>query len=197
METEMLPNFSSEEERNEFIDGDRETRLKLDVSDVDTALGKLEDLSRLINEKTKRLTDFYRRLDERLSRYELGCPFILKAPDDDALDSSYKLCHSEDADGEMYFWRLGYRKLGSTWGIVAYKYRIEYAQCAPVHGPDPKHVLLEDQTVRLTHASRDLRIQAAHRVRDFILKFLENVKYNESSVDTALQRVEGLESLLN
>ena len=186
----------SEEERIRFIDGDRERRIVLESTETKFALEKLEDLSNLINEKTERVTDFYRTLEDKLREFEIGYPFILKDEQGGNKDVGYQLSFHEGADGSLYFWRLGYSKLSTNWYIVAHLYRVEKADPKRVEGPAVNHVLLEDSTVRLTHASRDVRIAAAHYIGDFVRKFLSQVEYNENTIDCALKRIEKLEPLM-
>jgi len=189
--------FETEEERTKYIDGDRDKRILLELSETEVALEKLEDLSKSINTKTERVTDFYKVLEDKLRDFEVGYPFILKEDTDPATDSQYRLCFHEDATGALFFWRLGYSKLSTNWYIVAHLFRVEKNDPDRIEGPEMRHVWLEGSTVRLTHAPRDLRISAAHHVGAFVRKFLNQVEYNESSVDCALKRIEKLESLVS
>ena len=196
IEIEKAPVFSSEEERTEFIDGNRERRIVLESAETKFALEKLEELSNLINEKTEKVTDFYRTLEDKLREFEIGYPFILKNEQGGNKDVGYQLSYHEGADGSLYFWRLGYSKLSTNWYIVAHLYRVEKADPKRVEGPAVNHVWLEDSTVRLTHASRDVRIAAAHYIGDFVRKFLSQVEYNENTIDCALKRIEKLELIM-
>jgi len=196
IEIEKAPVFSSEEERTEFIDGNRERRIILEIAETEAALEKLENLSKSINKKTEKVTDFYRTLEDKLREFEIGYPFILKNEQGGNKDVGYQLSYHEGADGSLYFWRLGYSKLSTNWYIVAHLYRVEKADPKRVEGPAVNHVWLEDSTVRLTHASRDVRIAAAHYIGDFVRKFLSQVEYNENTIDCALKRIEKLEPLM-
>lgn len=196
IEIEKAPVFSSEEERTEFIDGNRDRRIILELAETEAALEKLENLSNLMNEKTGKITDFYRTLEDKLREFEIGYPFILKDQQDEIKDADYRFSYHEGADGFLYFWRLGYSKLGHNWYIAVHLYRVEKADPKRVEGPRVKHIWLEDSTVRLTHASRDVRIAAAHRIGDFVRKFLSQVEYNENIIDSALKRVEKLDLLM-
>lgn len=200
MKTETI-GFSSEEEREKYIGGSREKRIQVELSETETALSKLEDLSQLINEKTKKITDFYLMLEDKLRSYEIGYPFILKAENNEIEDNKYRLNYFEDILGQLFFWRLGFAKLSTkevgNWYIVAHMYKVEKNDADRIEGPELKHVWLPDQTVRLTYASRDLRIAAAHVISDFTKKFLKQVSYNENVIDCALKRVEKLQSLIS
>ncbi len=198
IEIEKAPVFSSEEERTEFIDGNRDRRIILELAETEAALEKLENLSNLMNEKTGKITDFYRSLEDKLREFEIGYPFILKDQQDEVKDAGYRFSYHEGADGFLYFWRLGYSKLGHNWYIAAHLYRVEEKEppFKRFEAVKVRHVWLEDSTVRLTHASRDVRIAAAQRIGDFVRKFLSQVEYNESIIDGALRRVEKLDLLM-
>jgi hypothetical protein len=191
--------FASEEDREKFINGDRGRRIQAELRETEAAFEKLEALSQAINEETRQITEFYYLLSERLRKYEIGYPFILKDEQNETKDQHYRLHHVEDSEGNLYFHRLGFAKLkdtlNNTWDIVVYKYRIEEGDPSRTEGPNVSHVFLDDKTARLTHASRDIRVEAAHVIGDFIQMFLRSISYNKHCVDSALRRIERLNEL--
>jgi hypothetical protein len=200
METNAMPReFSSEEERTKYIDGNRERRIQVELMETEDAFNELEAVSQAINEETRQITEFYYLLGEKLRQYEIGYPFILKDEQNEIKDQHYRLHYVEDSEGNLYFHRLGFAKLKdtlhNTWDIVVYKYRVEEGDPARTEGPNVSHIFLEDRTVRLTHASRDIRIEAAHVIGAFVQKFLRSIAYNKHCVDSALQRIEKLNEL--
>ena len=186
--------FASEEERNEFIAGDREKRIELDTVDMRSDLKKLRQESQKINDVSKELNNFYTELENALGVCQISQAVFLKAPSGTKPeDSDFMLCWSEEVSEDcapevsiFYFWRIGYCKIGDAWRLAAQKYCVN-----PIEGEKPHHKRVGDP-IRLTHASRDLRTAAAHRVRYLVHDLLKVVEYDRSSTENALRRIKPL-----
>ncbi len=186
--------FSSEEERNEYIAGDREKRIELDTADILLDLEKLRDESQKINEASKELNNFYVELENNLRGCQISNTFFLKTDDSTKPeDGDFRLCCTEEVSKDcapvvstFYFWRIGWCRIGDKWRLAAQKYRIN-----PVEGEKPHHEVVGDP-IRLTYGPRDLRTAAAHRMRYLIHALLKQVMYDRHCTQNALERIRPL-----
>ncbi len=186
--------FASEEDRNEFIAGDREKRVELDTVDILSDLKKLRKESQKINEASEELNNFYIALENYLRSFQISYALFLRDEDNTKPeDSNFQLCWSEEFTKDctpvistFYFWRIGYCKVGETWRLAALKYKVN-----PVEGELPRHEAV-GEPIRLTHAPRDVRTSASHLMRHLVHALLKQVEYDESCVQNALRRMKPL-----
>jgi len=190
--------FTSEEERNLFIEGDREKRIELDALDVQKTLQELNVETQQSHQNLDEITAFYCDLDIFLRTINVGCAVFLAENNNPTEPGSqkYQLCWEDvpnagSIDGfDITFWRIGYCKVGSSWHLAAQKYILNNKE-----GPKPWNERLGDP-IRLTNASKELRLQAAHFIRDLLLKILEVVKWNKRDSDSSLDRIKPLRDVV-
>ena len=187
-EVNMDGSFVSEAERDRFINGDRQTRISLDNEDVKAFLVELDQETTEANKNLEEVTAFYYSLENLIREYNVGTAGFLK---DNTTNDQHKLCFEDipnpDAVGDYKyytaFWRIGYCKIGSSWNLAALRYKINAAE-----GPKPQHEQMGDP-IRLTHAPREVRLQASHHIRELLLLILQSVKYNKNISESALERI--------
>lgn len=181
--------FDSIKERNEHINGDREKRISLDNEDIQKFLKELSQETAEANQNLEEITAFYYSLENFIRDHNVGVADFLKEGDLDT--HNHQLCFEDipnpDAVGDykydQTFWRIGYCKIGNAWYLAAQRYKIN-----AIEGPRPQHERMGDP-IRLTHAPREVRLQATHHIRDLLMLILRNVKYNKNVSESALQRV--------
>lgn len=190
--TGQAPTFSSEEERNKFIDGDRQKRISLDNKDVQAFFKELSEETKEANQNLDQVTAFYYDLESIIRHYDVGTACFLREDEEDACCGvNHQLYFEEilnpDAVGDhkstYTFWRIGYCKIGGSWHLAALRYKINN-----VEGPKLEHESMGDP-IRLTHAPREVRLSATHHVRDLLTLILKNVRYNKSLSESALERI--------
>ncbi len=175
---------------------DRKERLEFEFGEVDNILIELKTKSDEINEKSRKLNDFYYQLEETLRHYEIGynCFLVDTENEDGTVGQSYQLSWTQDGE-DFYFWRIGFGKCGWGWNLLAQKWHVVHADPEQVGGPEVLHEAVGDP-IRLTHAPRDVRTAATHRIADLLKAILKNVEYNVHVVDSALERATNLDSLV-
>ncbi len=184
--------FKTEKERNDYINGDRETRISLDNEDIQKFLKELEQETTEANAHLEEVTGFYYDLDGFIRQFNVGgVGFLTEEQTSDTYSGDHHLCYEDIPDSEAFgdykytstFWRIGYCKVGDHWHLAALRYRIN-----PIDGPKPQNERMGDP-IRLTHAPREVRLQAAHHIRALLNLILEYAKYNKHVSESALQRI--------
>jgi hypothetical protein len=187
-----VPEFSSEKERTKFIDGDRQKRISLDNEDIQEFLQELSRETAEANNNLEKITGFYYDLENFIRSQNVGgVGFLIEDVTSDNYTGDHRLCFEDipnpDVAGDYKytstFWRIGYCKIGSSWHLAALRYKIN-----PIDGPKPQHEHM-GEPIRLTHAPRELRLQAAHHIRDLLMLILENVRYHKNGSESALNRI--------
>ncbi|KKM03258.1 hypothetical protein LCGC14_1776180, partial [marine sediment metagenome] len=136
------------------------------------------------NTNLEEVTGFYYELDNFILSQNVGGVGFLT-------EDKHKLCFEDipnpnavgDYKYSCTFWRIGYCKVGNTGHLAALRYRIN-----PIEGPKPQHERMADP-IRLTHAPREVRLQASHHIRALLLLILENVKYSNHVSESALEKI--------
>ena len=190
--------FDTEVERNNFISGDRDTRIALDNEDVQAFFKELTRDTNEANANLEEITHFYYELESLIRSHGVSGIGFLTEGEGDAYNGDHRLCMEDvpnpDAVGDykydLTFWRIGYCKIGSSWHLVALRYRTN-----PPDGPKPQYERMGDP-IRLTHAPRGLRLQAVHHIRDLLMLILECVRYDKHVSESALERVTPLRESL-
>ncbi len=184
--------FNTEKERTKFINGDRQTRISLDNEDIQEFLQELSRETAEANSNLEEVTGFYYDLENFIRSQNVGgVGFLTEDKNSPNYNGDHKLCFEDipdpDAIGDYKyactFWRIGYCKVGNSQYLAALRYKIN-----PIEGPKPQHERMGDP-IRLTHASRELRLQAAHHIRDLLMLILENVRYHKNGSESALNRI--------
>lgn len=172
---------------------DRKERLEFEFGEVDSILVELKRKSDEINEKSRRLNDFYYQLEEVLRHYEIGCNFFLKKGSEDD-NEDYKLSWTQKGE-DFYFWRIGFGKLGHGWNLLAQQWHVVPNDPDRIAGPEVIHEPV-GEPIRLTHAPRDVRTAAAHRISALLKGLLNQVAHNAYITNSALERATNLDSLV-
>lgn len=188
--------FDTEEARTSFINGNRQTRISLDAEDTQTFIKELEDETEIANKNLDQVTSFYYDLESLIRMYGVGTSCILDEEQDP--NHHHQLFFEEtlnpngrdDHKYDLTFWRIGYLKIGSSWHLGAQKYKDNRPG-----GPTPQYERLGDY-VRLTHAPREVRLQATHHIRDLLQVILNNVRHNKSMSESALERIDPLVTVI-
>ena len=184
--------FNTEKERTEFIDGDRQERISLDNEDIQEFLQELSRETEEANTNLEEVTGFYYELNNFIRPLHVGgVGFLTEGETSDNWSGNHQLCFEDipntDAVGDYKydctFWRIGYCKIGSAGNLAALRYKIN-----PIEGPKPQYERMGDP-IRLTHAPREVRLQATLHIRDLLMLILENVRYNKHLSESALERV--------
>ena len=183
--------FDTEVERNNFISGDRDTRIALDNEDVRIFLKELSQETNEANTNLEEITHFYYELESLIRSHGVSGIGFLTEGEGDAYNGDHRLCMEDvpnpdalgDYTSDLTFWRIGYCKIGSSWHLVALRYKTN-----PPEGPKPQYERMGDP-IRLTHAPRGLRLQAVHHIRDLLMLILGNVRYHKSGSESALNRI--------
>ncbi len=174
--------FNTEAERTKFIDGDRDTRIVLDNEDIQEFLKELSQETAEANNNLEEVTGFYYALENLLRLHDIGgVGFLTEGETSDSWNGNHQLCFEDIPDPDIAgdykytstFWRIGYCKIGNSWHLAALRYKIN-----PIEGPKPQRERM-GEPIRLTHSPREVRLQAAHHIRDFLMLILENTKYNK------------------
>lgn len=179
-------------ERTVFIDGDGETRNSLDNEDIQEVLKELSREITEANTNLEEVTGFYYDLDNFIRSQNVGGAGLLtEGETSDSWSGNHRLCFEDIPDPDAVgnykysctFWRIGYCKVGNTGHLAALRYKIN-----PIEGPKPQHERMGDP-IRLTHAPREVRLQAAHHIRALLMLILENVKYSKHVSESAVQKI--------
>jgi len=187
--------FNTEEDRTKFIDGDREKRISLDAEDFKVFFKELSEETNEANSNLDQVTACYYDLENTILSYNVGTTCFLKeAERSEDYTGDHTLFYEEIPDPNvignhkyiMTFWRIGYCKIGNSWHLAALRYKIDSAE-----GPTPVHTVM-GSPIRLTHAPRELRLEASHHIRDLLMLILNSVKYNKNTSRTALDRIDPL-----
>lgn len=187
--------FNTEAERTAFIDGNRETRISLDNEDIQKFLKELSRNTAEANTNLEEVTAFYYDLELFLRPQNVGgVGFLTEGETSDSCTGDHKLCFEDipnpnaigDYKYDYTFWRIGYCKVGNGWYLAALRYKIN-----PIDGPKPQHERMGDP-IRLTHAPREVRLQATHHIRDLLMLILQNVKYSKHLSESAVDRISSL-----
>ncbi len=187
-----VPEFASEKERTKFIDGDKDTRIALDNEDIQKFLKELARETEEANTNLEEVTGFYYELNNFIRSLHVGgVGFLTEGKTSDSYTGDHRLYFEEvpnsDAVGDYKydctFWRIGYCKIGSASNLVALRYKMN-----PIEGPKPRHERMGDP-IRLTHAPRGVRLQAAHHIRDLLMLILKNARDSKDISESALERV--------
>jgi hypothetical protein len=183
--------FNTEKERTEFINGDRQKRIALDNEDMQVFLKELARETTEANDNLEEVTAFYFDLENAIKSFQIGgVGFLTEGETSDNYTGDHRLCFEDIPDPGVIgdyrictFWRIGYCKIGSSWHLAALRYKIN-----PIEGPKPHHERM-GEPIRLTHAPREVRLQAAHHIRDLLMLILGNVRYNKNGSTSALERI--------